>query len=502
MSCCRRPSRSSRIQNGFAIASPSMNATASPFAFRSPKVPPVPRVPPETYRWTKSYRFSYPRTMSRVASSLWESTTITSIGGSWTTRLSSRAARFLASLRTVVTTLTSNAARIGPAVMVVSTFIRAELSLLSTLVYFRVLPMGRIVTIIGTRPEIIKMAPVVKALDALDDEHILVHSGQHYDVMMDRIFLGEVELRDPDHRFELKEQPPHLQVATTMRQVATVAKEADLVIIHGDTNTTVAGALLARKLDRPLAHVEAGIRSFDKTMPEEVNRIIADQLSNLLFAPTATSRENLGRENVTEGVHVVGNSVIDALLQNLAIAEKRSDVLSRLGLTPGGYLLLTFHRSENVDSKERLARALAAFERAAHEAGLPILFPIHPRTARRLREFGLEARVAAQPTLRRIEPTGYLDMLVLEKNAALVMTDSGGLQEESCFFRVPCVTLRDNTERPETLEIGANVLAGTDPERVRDAVRRQLDADRKWPNPYGDGTTGLQIAERVAAYLG
>jgi len=362
--------------------------------------------------------------------------------------------------------------------------------------------MGRIVTIIGTRPEIIKMAPVVKALDALDDEHILVHSGQHYDVMMDRIFFRDMELREPDHRFELKEQPPHLQVATTMRQVATVAKEADLVIIHGDTNTTVAGALLARKLDRPLAHVEAGIRSFDKTMPEEVNRIIADQLSNLLFAPTATSRENLRRENVTEGVHVVGNSVIDALLQNLAIAEKRSDVLSRLGLTPGGYLLLTFHRSENVDSKERLARALAAFERAAHEAGLPILFPIHPRTARRLREFGLEARVAAQPTLRRIEPTGYLDMLVLEKNAALVMTDSGGLQEESCFFRVPCVTLRGNTERPETLEIGSNVLAGTDPERVRDAVRRQLDADRKWPNPYGDGTTGLQIAERVAAYLG
>src|SRR5207249_1015219 len=163
----------------------------------------------------------------------------------------------------------------------------------------------RIVTIIGTRPEIIKMAPVVKALDALDDEHILVHSGQHYDVMMDRIFFRDMELREPDHRFELKEQPPHLQVATTKRQVATVA-------------------------------------------------------------------------------------------------EKRSDVLSRLGLTPGGYLLLTFHRSENVDSKERLARALAAFERAADEAGLPILFPIHPRTARRLREFGLEARVAAQPTLRRI----------------------------------------------------------------------------------------------------
>src|SRR2546427_5998927 len=233
--------------------------------------------------------------MSRVASSLWESTTITSIGGSWTARLSNRAAMFLASLRTVVTILTNNAARIAPAVMMLSTFIRAELSLLSALGYFGVLPMGRIGTIIGTRPEIIKRAPVVKALDALDDEHILVHSGQHYDLMMDRIFFRDMELREPDHQFELREQPPHLQVATTMRQVATVAKFADLVIIHGDTNTTVAGALLASKLDHPLAHVEAGIRSFDKTMPEEGNRIIADQLSNLLFAPTTPSRENLRR---------------------------------------------------------------------------------------------------------------------------------------------------------------------------------------------------------------
>src|SRR5256712_6246106 len=338
--------------------------------------------------------------MSRVASSLWESTTISSIGGSWTTRLSSRAARFLASLRTVVTTLTSNAARIGPAVMMVSTFIRTELSLLSALGYFGVLSMGRIVTIIGTRPEIIKMAPVVKALDALDHEHVLVHSGQHYDVMMDRIFFRDMELREPNYRFELKEQPPHLQVATTMRQVATVAKSADLGIIHGDTNTTLAGGLLASKQGRPLAHVEAGIRSFDRTMPEEVDRIIADQLSNLLFAPTPTSRENLQRENVTEGVHVVGNSVIDALLQNRAMAEKRSDVLSRLSLKAGGYLLLTFHRAENVDSKERLAPALVAFERAAHEAGLPILLPILPRTARRLREFGLGKRAPAQPAVQ------------------------------------------------------------------------------------------------------
>src|SRR5205809_8115251 len=165
-------------------------------------------------------------------------------------------------------------------------------------------------------------------------------------------------------------------------------------------------------------------------------------------------------------------------------------------------MLHTFYRAENVDVKALLARVLKAFEEAAEEAGLPIVFPIHPRTAKRLQKFGLEKRAAALPSLRRIDPTGYLDMLILEKEAALVMTDSGGLQEESCFFRVPCVTLRENTERPETLEIGSNVLAGTDPERVRDAVRRQLDAKRDWPNPYGDGTTGKQIAQRVAAHLG
>ena len=362
--------------------------------------------------------------------------------------------------------------------------------------------MARIVTIVGTRPEIINMAPIVEALDGLSHEHVLVHSGQHYDLEMDEVFFRDMALRDPDHRFELKEQPPHLQVAGTIRQVADVAKDADLVVVHGDTNTTLAGALLASKLGRPLAHVEAGIRSFDRTMPEETNRVVADQLSDLLFAPTDVSRTNLKRENVVRGVHVVGNSVVDALTQNIARAEQRSDVLARLGLTPRGYLLLTFHRAENVDSKSRLAKALDAFAAVADATGLPIVFPVHPRTAKGLRSHGLEPRAASIPRMRRIEPTGYLDMLVLEKHAALVMTDSGGLQEESCFFQVPCVTLRANTERPETLDIGANVLAGTEPDEVLKAVRGQLGATKGWTNPYGDGTTGARIARIVDEFLG
>jgi len=237
-------------------------------------------------------------------------------------------------------------------------------------------------------------------------------------------------------------------------------------------------------------------------MPEEMNRIVADQLSRILFAPTELSKANLARENVTGGVHVVGNSVIDALTQNVAVAEERSDVLERLELTPRRYLLLTFHRAENVDDKARLAEALDAFASVGSETGLPIIFPIHPRTVKALRAHSLERRASDIQSLRRIEPTGYLDLLVLEKNAALVLTDSGGLQEESCFFRVPCVTLRENTERPETLDIGANVLAGTDPPRVTKAARFQLDAKKDWPNPYGDGTTGTRIATIVNEFLG
>lgn len=362
--------------------------------------------------------------------------------------------------------------------------------------------MPHIVTIIGTRPEIIKMAPVVKALDGLAHDHILVHSGQHYDLLMDRIFFRDMELRDPDYRFELKEQPPLQQVAATLRQVADVVRDADLVLVHGDTNTTAAGALAANKLQRRLGHVEAGIRSFDKRMPEEINRIIADQLSDLLFAPTVISEENLRRENIKKGVHVVGNTVIDALMQNIVLAEGRSQILSELELSPRGYILLTFHRVENVDDPIRLARALDAFEAVVRATDLPILFPIHPRTTKQLRKADLEKRAASIEGLRRIEPTGYLDMLMLEKNAALVMTDSGGLQEESCFFRVPCVTLRENTERPETLEIGANVLAGTDEARVVAAVRIQLARKPEWPNPYGDGAAGVRVAHLVDAFLG
>lgn len=362
--------------------------------------------------------------------------------------------------------------------------------------------MGRIVTIIGTRPEIIKMAPVVKALDALSHDHVLVHSGQHYDLMMDRVFFRDMKLRQPDFQFELKAKPPHLQVANTMRGAAVVMKNVDLVIVHGDTNTTLAGALLGNKLGLPVAHVEAGIRSFDKSMPEEVNRVLTDQASRLLFSPTQIANTNLENENIRQGVHIVGNSVIDALKQNVRIASRRSKILRRLGVRRRRYAVLTIHRAENVDRAAGLRRVLLAMRDFASREGIEVVFPIHPRTAKMARRFGLRSLIHPSSGFHVIPPTGYLDMLELERNAALVFTDSGGLQEEACYFRVPCVTLRKNTERPETLAIGANVLAATDPKRILRAAERQLSAKRRWPNPYGDGTTGRRIARIVDGFVG
>ena len=356
--------------------------------------------------------------------------------------------------------------------------------------------MATIATIIGTRPEIIKMAPVIQELDKLDHEHLLIHSGQHYDLMMDGIFFRELGLRSPDHKFEIKDLPPHRQIASTIEHVGDVVGDSDMVIVQGDTNTTVAGAILANKLGKPLGHVEAGIRSFDKTMPEETNRILTDQLSTLLFSPTAIAKRNLERENINKGAFIVGNSVVDALIQNIKTAEGKSRVLHECDLHPRSYFLVTFHRAENADDPTKLKSVLLSLSTIAQKHGKTVIFPIHPRTRKRVEEFGLEHLLEGKG-VRVVDPIGYFDMLILEKNASLILTDSGGLQEEACILRVPCVTLRENTERPETLRIGCNVLAGTSAKRIEMAVRKQLKIPKKWKNPYGNGTTGSKIAAIV-----
>ncbi|WP_461863856.1 non-hydrolyzing UDP-N-acetylglucosamine 2-epimerase [Thermococcus sp.] len=353
--------------------------------------------------------------------------------------------------------------------------------------------------VFGTRPEIIKLAPVIRAFEELDVKPLLVHTGQHYDYEMSRVFLEELELDGIDYHLEVGSGTQAEQTGTAMIKIEKVLMEEkpDVTLVQGDTNTVLAGALASVKLKIPVAHVEAGLRSFDRTMPEEINRILADHASEILFAPTEEARRNLEREGITSGVYVVGNTIVDAVLQNAEVAERKSDVLDRLGLRPKGYVLITAHRAENTDRKENLERLVEILE------DLPItaVYPMHPRTRRRLEEFGLWERVKSIENLTVMKPLGYLDFLKLERNAKLIMTDSGGIQEESIILNVPCLTLRYNTERPETIEAGGNVLVGLEKERALHYVERLLNDEEFYrkmagaPNPFGDGKAGKRIAE-------
>ncbi|MCD6372744.1 MAG: UDP-N-acetylglucosamine 2-epimerase (non-hydrolyzing) [Thermococcus sp.] len=353
--------------------------------------------------------------------------------------------------------------------------------------------------VFGTRPEIIKLASVIRAFLDRGVEPLLIHTGQHYDYEMSRVFLEELELPPVDHHLEVGSGTQAEQTGKAMIKIERVLMEEkpDVVLVQGDTNTVLAGALASVKLKIPVAHVEAGLRSFDRTMPEEINRILADHASEVLFPPTEEARKNLEREGITENVYVVGNTVVDAVLQNAEVAEKKSSILERLGLEPRGYVLITAHRAENTDSRENLARLVEMLEALPMKA----VYPMHPRTRRRLEEFGLWERVSSIENLRITKPLGYLHCLKLEKNAFAIMTDSGGIQEEAIILGVPCLTLRYNTERPETVEAGGNVLVGLEKERALGYLQRLLE-DREFyrkmaeaPNPFGDGKAGERIAE-------
>ena len=262
-----------------------------------------------------------------------------------------------------------------------------------------------------------------------------------------------------------------------------------IILVEGDTNTVLAGALAASKLHIKVGHVEAGLRSYDRDMPEEINRVLADHVSDYLFAPTEKAKENLFREGIEEDkIFVTGNTIVDAVNQNLEIAERKAGILNKLNLNAKEYFLVTAHRQENVDNKKRLEGILEGLELIHEEFNLPIIYSIHPRTAKRIKEFGLTTK-----GVELIDPLGFLEFLQLEANAKLVLTDSGGMQEETCILKIPCVTLRDNTERPETLEVVSNILAGTNKERILKCSREMLDKKRNWKNPFGDGKAGKKI---------
>ena len=350
----------------------------------------------------------------------------------------------------------------------------------------------KISIILGTRPEIIKMSPVIRELENQTLDYFILHTGQHYSYNLDKIFFEDLELPAAKYNLDVGSGTHAEETGKMLIGIEKVLKEEkpDVVLVEGDTNTVLAGALAASKLHIKVGHVEAGLRSYDRTMPEEINRVLADHVSDYLFAPTEQAKQNLLREGIEENkIFVTGNTIVDAVYQNLGIAERKVDVLNKLNLSSKEYFLITAHRQENVDIKERLKGILEGLELVYDEFNFPIIYPIHPRTMKKINEFGLEV----QNGIRLIEPRGFLEFLQLEANAKLVLTDSGGVQEEACILKVPCVTLRDNTERPETLEVGSNILAGVNQNKILEDVKFMLNKERNWKNPFGDGWAGSMI---------
>jgi UDP-N-acetylglucosamine 2-epimerase len=347
-------------------------------------------------------------------------------------------------------------------------------------------------TIVGARPQFIKAAPVSKTLAAAGHQEFLVHTGQHYDYGMSQVFFEELGLPEPDVNLGVGSGPHGRQTGQMLIQLEEVmqAQRPDWVLVYGDTNSTLAGALAAVKLHIPVAHVEAGLRSFNRTMPEEHNRVLTDHCADLLFCPTQTAVEHLAHEGITRSVHLVGDTMYDAVLQFAEVARGRSTILSRLGLEPERYCLATVHRPYNTDDPEALGNILAALANMDE----PVVFPVHPRTRKRIAELnGSGSETWQTPNLLMIEPVGYLDMLMLEQNARLILTDSGGMQKEAYFFGVPCVTLRPETEWVETVAAGWNILSGANREQIVATVREQRKPAQGPDLLYGAGDAAQAI---------
>lgn len=352
----------------------------------------------------------------------------------------------------------------------------------------------KISIVLGTRPEIIKFSPIIRECARLREDIHIIHTGQHYTYNMDKVFFKQLRLPEAENNLDVgsgthAEQMGRMLIGT---EKILLKERPDVVLVEGDTNSVLAGALSAVKIGIKVGHVEAGLRSYDRQMPEEINRILTDHCSDILFAPTPKSKGILMSEGILKNkIFMTGNTIVDAVQQNLGIAQKQAFDI-KLSWEPQTYFLVTAHRQENVDDPARFQGILRGLQKVAKEFKQPVIYPIHPRARKQMRKLRLKAK-----GITLISPLDYLNFLRLENHARVVLTDSGGVQEETCILRVPCVTLRDNTERPETLEVGSNVLAGTDPETILAKTCIMLEKKRQWKNPFGDG----QAAERIVKIL-
>jgi len=345
--------------------------------------------------------------------------------------------------------------------------------------------------VVGTRPEIIKMSPIIRECRRMGLPYVLIHTGQHYSYAMDGVFFKQLELPPPQYNLNVGSGSHAEQTGKILMGIEPVLlkEQPDVVLVEGDTNTVLAGALASAKLHLRVGHVEAGLRSYDRRMPEEVNRVLTDHCSDFLFAPTTQAEQILREEGISKDkIFVTGNTIVDAVFHSRMLARNHTHVLEDLGLRKQEYFLVTMHRQENVDDVESLQNVLRGLRDVHMKFDLPVVYPVHPRSSKKIKEFGLEV-----PGVQLVEPMDFLGFLELEQHARVVLTDSGGVQEESCILGTPCVTLRQNTERPETLAVGANLLAGTYPENILNCTTEMFEKKKDWVNPFGDGTSGKKI---------
>ena len=362
----------------------------------------------------------------------------------------------------------------------------------------------KITTIVGARPQFIKAASVSRAIQNLNQDgkgaqivEVLVHTGQHYDHNMSQVFFDELGITKPDYDLEVGSASHGKMTGMMLERIELVLQDEkpDWVLVYGDTNSTLAGALAAAKLHIPVAHVEAGLRSFNRRMPEEINRVLTDHVSCLLFCPTDAAVVNLEKEGITKGVIKVGDVMFDSFLYHKDLAAKKSTILNKLDLNPECYCLATVHREENTNNRKNLAGIFEAFRQLAH-SNCQFIVPLHPRTAKVLSDLG--GHQPFGPHVRVLEPVSYLDMVALETHAKMIFTDSGGVQKEAYFAQVPCITLRDETEWVELVEHGFNMVAGTSCERICAAYEETADKSIEHNSElYGDGRAGERIVSRL-----